>query len=88
MDTEQIGKMIGQLETVIGTLKYQILNNIDAYVKQGVDPTTLDIFIKKPVMQAATSLNRLRCTLAKTVESNPAIRPLETKEIKNGSHEI
>ena len=56
-----------QLDSIAGTLQYQVLNNLDdliaPVVKEGkVSKEALELMVKRPLMQAVTRLKSLRLT--------------------------
>jgi hypothetical protein len=66
-DKDKFTILISQLESLVGILQYQVLNNLDTYVsgKQDIDLKALDTFVKRPIMQAATKLKSLKLGLLK-----------------------
>jgi len=72
-DSEALAKIMEQVESIIGTLQFQVLNNVDTYVgsKNGVcGPDVLNDFVKRPIMQSVTKLKTARNTLARLVFDN------------------
>jgi len=56
-----------QLESLAGTLQYQVLNNLDdlvaPVVKEGrVNKEALELMVKRPLMQVVTRLRSMRMT--------------------------
>lgn len=62
-DVKWLNSIADSLKSVAGTLKYQVLNNLDGCVGEGVETKTLDGFIKRPIMQSVVKLETLRATL-------------------------
>ena len=64
MDRDELAR---QLESVAGTLQYQVLNNLDELivplVREGkISKESLELMVKRPLMQAVTRIRGLRVT--------------------------
>lgn len=64
MDRDELSR---QLDSIAGTLQYQVLNNLDdlitPMVKDGkINKESLELMVKKPLMQMVTKLRSIRMT--------------------------
>jgi predicted transcriptional regulator len=64
MDKDELAR---QLESIAGTVQYQVLNNLDdliaPVVKEGrVSKEELEKMVKRPLMQVVTKLRSIRVT--------------------------
>ena len=56
MNREAESRLVAELESVIGTIQFQVLNNLDAVVRgSGVNLEKLNEMVKRPLMTMAVS---------------------------------
>lgn len=64
---EQLADLAKDIETTIGTLQFQVMNNIDVHLKQtgqAVDQN-LEPYVKRPMMLEISRLRRAKMAIVK-----------------------
>lgn len=67
-ERESVKKAIILIDSVVNTLQYQVLNNIDVHVEgSGSSKDVCDRFVKRPIMNSVTRLKAKKLDLLKLV---------------------
>lgn len=79
---EKLQDAMGILETNIGTLQTQVLNNLDELCNdEKVDKQALDRFVKKPMMRSITRFKLARSLILKAQSEGKLPQP-QTQNVK------